>query len=292
MGFGDVTLMMMIGAFLGWQAGPILFFLSPFAGDRDRARSTRLSPRRCDSLRTVPVPRGRDGRRVLGADLELGPAAVRPGRARAGRAGRLPGDAWRDAFRLADAQGIAASAAGRDATFPDMAFSGIDWPATITDFHAGRERIRTRRYGVIETVGGRLAAIHLRPWPKLVALPELMPLDPRYHAAGTADRCLLYYNQPWRMPNYLALKYIVSTSGTSYATFRAALKVLDAIAELKRDRRHRLRRRQRAALRPAHAAARLGAPQAAALAPQLHPPLLRRTIRAAAASQLPAMLAG
>lgn len=32
MGFGDVTLMMMIGAMLGWQAGPLIFFLAPFAG--------------------------------------------------------------------------------------------------------------------------------------------------------------------------------------------------------------------------------------------------------------------
>jgi hypothetical protein len=32
MGFGDVTLMMMIGAFLGWQAGLVVFFFAPFAG--------------------------------------------------------------------------------------------------------------------------------------------------------------------------------------------------------------------------------------------------------------------
>ncbi len=32
MGFGDVTLMMMIGVFLGWQACLITFFLAPFAG--------------------------------------------------------------------------------------------------------------------------------------------------------------------------------------------------------------------------------------------------------------------
>ncbi|MEM1304411.1 MAG: A24 family peptidase, partial [Planctomycetota bacterium] len=32
MGFGDVTLMMMVGAFIGWQAGLIVFFLAPFAG--------------------------------------------------------------------------------------------------------------------------------------------------------------------------------------------------------------------------------------------------------------------
>jgi prepilin signal peptidase PulO-like enzyme (type II secretory pathway) len=32
MGFGDVTLMAMIGAFLGWQTVIIAFFLAPFAG--------------------------------------------------------------------------------------------------------------------------------------------------------------------------------------------------------------------------------------------------------------------
>ncbi len=32
MGFGDVTLMMMVGSFLGWQAGIFIFFLAPFAG--------------------------------------------------------------------------------------------------------------------------------------------------------------------------------------------------------------------------------------------------------------------
>jgi hypothetical protein len=32
MGFGDVTLMAMIGAFLGWQSCLIVFFIAPLAG--------------------------------------------------------------------------------------------------------------------------------------------------------------------------------------------------------------------------------------------------------------------
>jgi hypothetical protein len=110
----------------------------------------------------------------------------------------------------------------------------LEFTETIINFDAGRDRIRARRYGVIETVGGELRSITLRPWPKLVSLPELWPLGPRYHPAGDTDRCLLYYNQPWRMRNFLALRYVVSTNGTSYRTFRAALQVLDGIAELKR----------------------------------------------------------
>jgi hypothetical protein len=104
---------------------------------------------------------------------------------------------------------------------------------TISDFDAGRERIRDRRYGVVETASGALHAIHLRPWPKLVSLREFIPLAPRYHGRGAADRCWLYYNQPRKMSNFLSLRYVVSTKGTSYRTFRAALTALDSIAALK-----------------------------------------------------------
>jgi hypothetical protein len=117
----------------------------------------------------------------------------------------------------------------------DVQLRSMSWlRETIPDLYSGRERICVRRYGVIETVAGDLHAVHLRPWPKLVSLPELWPVWPRYHAAGEPDRCLLYYNQPRRMPNFLALKYVVSTAGTSFKTIRAALLTLDQIAEIKR----------------------------------------------------------
>jgi hypothetical protein len=105
---------------------------------------------------------------------------------------------------------------------------------TITDWHADRDALVRGRYGVIETAAGRLVAVHLRPWPKLMSWPELWPVGENYHARGAADRCLLYYNQPRRFANFLALRYMESTAGTTYATFRAALMTLDALAALKR----------------------------------------------------------
>jgi hypothetical protein len=104
---------------------------------------------------------------------------------------------------------------------------------TITDWHAGAPLIQSARYGVIETSHAQFARVRLQAWPNLVSLPELWPVGTRFHAGGPADRCRLYYNQPRRCPNFLALRYIVSTQGTSFATFRAALVMLDALAELK-----------------------------------------------------------
>src|SRR4051812_21596996 len=102
--------------------------------------------------------------------------------------------------------------------------------STITDWTAGREQLRARRYGVIETAAGKLVGIHLRPWPKFLSWPEVWPVSHAYHARGAEDRCLLYYNQPRRFSNFLALKYIVSTRHTSYATIRAAVGALDKLA--------------------------------------------------------------
>lgn len=104
---------------------------------------------------------------------------------------------------------------------------------TIDDWHTSADLVRQGRYGVIETRSGRFSALHLRPWPKMVSWREIWPVGSRYHARGGADRCRLYYNQPRSCPQFLALRYIVSSAGTSYATFRAALVMLDAVAEIK-----------------------------------------------------------
>jgi hypothetical protein len=104
---------------------------------------------------------------------------------------------------------------------------------TITDRDADREKLLRGRYGVIETAAGELVAVHLRPWPKLLSWPEVWPVGDDYHARGDSDRCFLYFNQPRRFSNFIALKYIVSTHGASYASFRAALETLDRLAELK-----------------------------------------------------------
>ena len=105
---------------------------------------------------------------------------------------------------------------------------------TQDEWLASLPAIRVGRYGVIETAAGKLVAIHLRRWPKVISLPEFWPVGKRHHAGGADDRCWLYYNQPRGCPNFLALKYVISSRGTSIATALAAATVLDAIAEAKR----------------------------------------------------------
>lgn len=107
---------------------------------------------------------------------------------------------------------------------------------TLLDpFAADCEALRRGRYGVIEVERGNLVAIHLRPWPKIISALEVEWLGRRRHEHTPGDRCLLYYNQPRRCSNYLALKYIVSQRDGTLPTFRRALDVLDEVARAKRS---------------------------------------------------------
>jgi len=107
------------------------------------------------------------------------------------------------------------------------------WFETVTDLEAGREAIRRRRYGVIEARDGRFFGVHLRPFPKIASVPEVFLLGGWYHRRVPGDRCRLYFNQPRRFPNYLAVKCILSARDTRFATVRRVLKALDEIARIK-----------------------------------------------------------
>jgi hypothetical protein len=101
------------------------------------------------------------------------------------------------------------------------------------DLAAAAGTLRRRRYGVIEVIGGRLHAIHLRPFAKRVSWWQSHLLGRWIHDRRRGDRCLVFYNQPWRQPVFLALSYAVSSRDTTLASIRRALDVLDEIARLK-----------------------------------------------------------
>ncbi len=105
---------------------------------------------------------------------------------------------------------------------------------TVSDLREGAQTLTQRRYGVICASAGRLECVRLRPFPKVLAWPDFWPVGSKYHGSGGADRCLLYYNQPRGHSNFIALRYLVSTLGTRYATVVAALRALDEIACVKR----------------------------------------------------------
>ncbi len=104
---------------------------------------------------------------------------------------------------------------------------------TITDLQEGAEVLQRRRYGVIEMLDDQLVGVHLRPWPKLVSLPEVWFLGNRYHRLKRGNRCWLYYNQPLGHSAFLTITYGVSRRDTSLRAVRGALRVLDEIARIK-----------------------------------------------------------
>ncbi len=104
---------------------------------------------------------------------------------------------------------------------------------SIYDTETGASAIKGRRYGVIEVADGKLVAIHLRPWPKLISTTEAQWLGGWQHGRRRKDQCLMYYNQPVGQSNFLALKYVVTSFGTKYRTVRKALLILDQVACLK-----------------------------------------------------------
>jgi hypothetical protein len=107
------------------------------------------------------------------------------------------------------------------------------WKYDITDFWAERDHIRDGRYGMIEVRDGEFIRLRLRLLPKVVSLAEVLLIGRWYHARAGGDRCLLFYNQPRRFSNFLALKYVVSARDTTLSSFHGALVVLDEIARIK-----------------------------------------------------------
>jgi hypothetical protein len=108
------------------------------------------------------------------------------------------------------------------------------WFETVVDLVMGADLVRRRRHGLIEIVDGRFHRVSLRPLPKFGSLAGVYLSGRWFHRHGMGNRCWLYYDQPWAFPNFLALKYIVSTRDASLATLHTALVVLDEIARLKR----------------------------------------------------------
>lgn len=104
---------------------------------------------------------------------------------------------------------------------------------TVNDLRLGVEVLQSRRYGVIEARGGAFDRVRLRPFPKVVLAPEILLLGRARHGYLSGDQCLIYYNQPRRFPNFIAVKYLVTSRGTRVATVRRALETLDEIARIK-----------------------------------------------------------
>jgi hypothetical protein len=107
---------------------------------------------------------------------------------------------------------------------------------TLVDpFGADRNALRDGRYGVIDVRDGQLSAIHVRRCPKIVSALEIEWLGRRRHDNTPGDRCRLYYNQPRRHGNYLALVYVESDRDCTFSSLRRTAEILDDVAQVKQS---------------------------------------------------------
>jgi hypothetical protein len=106
---------------------------------------------------------------------------------------------------------------------------------TVRDLQRDAELLRRRPYGVICMADERLKQIRLRPWPTAISVLESMLWERLVHDRGEGNCCWLYYNQPRGHRSFLALKYVVSSRGATFKTFRSCLIVLDEIARIKQS---------------------------------------------------------
>lgn len=103
-----------------------------------------------------------------------------------------------------------------------------------TELSDPQRKIFCRAYGIIEVIDGEFKCIKFKPWPKIISSMEIGLFGARSHDQGDIkDHCRLYYNQPFFHKRYLALKYVVSTHGTSFRSFRLATRILDEVARIK-----------------------------------------------------------
>ena len=103
---------------------------------------------------------------------------------------------------------------------------------SVTDLNSQPDALNLRRHGVIEAVDGRFCRVLLRPFPKMVSIPEVL-LGGWLRRRRRGNRCLLFYDQPRRFPSFLSVKYIVSSRETTYGTCCRVLEALDEIARIK-----------------------------------------------------------
>ncbi|MBI2824326.1 MAG: hypothetical protein HYX69_06530 [Planctomycetia bacterium] len=104
---------------------------------------------------------------------------------------------------------------------------------TVTDFRGQADVLRAARCGRIEVRDERFVAVSLRPWARHASHVEALLWGRFAHHARPGNHCWLYYHQPRRFPNFLVLSYVISGRGTTLATLRGALRLLDEIARLR-----------------------------------------------------------